>query len=115
MERQGIVVRANSPWSSPLHMVKKPVGWRPCGDFCLLNMMTVKDTYQLPNIPDVSVSFFFEDAFWGYECGVDISKDDGQDSRGFGLHLCRSGQYINCVIIIFRAPASPPRDTTAPA
>ena len=56
MERQGIVVRANSPWSSPLHMVKKSVGWRPCGDFSLINMMTVKDTYQLPNIQDFSAN-----------------------------------------------------------
>ena len=34
MEKDGIVRRSSSAWSSPLHMVKKADGsWRPCGDF----------------------------------------------------------------------------------
>jgi hypothetical protein len=33
LEKDGIVRRSDSPWSSPLHMVKKADGtWRPCGD-----------------------------------------------------------------------------------
>jgi hypothetical protein len=34
LERDGIVRRSDSPWSSPIHMVEKADGsWQPCGDF----------------------------------------------------------------------------------
>ncbi len=53
MERDGIVRRSNSPWSSPLHMVRKPDGsWRRCGDYRRLNLVTVPDSYPLPNMLD---------------------------------------------------------------
>ena len=55
MERDGIVRRSNSPWSSPLHLVRKPDGsWRPCGDYRRLNLVTVPDSYPLPNMLDFS-------------------------------------------------------------
>ncbi len=51
MERDRIVQRSTSPWSSPLYMVQKPDGsWRPCGDFRRLNLVTEPDTYPLPNM-----------------------------------------------------------------
>ena len=57
MEKAGIFIRrSNSPWSSPLHMVrKKDGGWRPCGDFRRLNTVTIPDCYPLPNIADFSL------------------------------------------------------------
>ena len=56
LERDGIVRRSDSPWSSPLHMVPKSDGtWRPCGDFRRLNLVTVPDAYPLPNMQDFSV------------------------------------------------------------
>jgi cleavage and polyadenylation specificity factor subunit 1 len=51
----GIIRRSNSGWSSPLHMVrKKDGGWRPCGDFRRLNILTTADRYPLPNMADLS-------------------------------------------------------------
>jgi hypothetical protein len=55
LERQGIIRRSNSQWSSPLHMVRKPDGsWRPCGDFRRLNLQTKPDRYTCPNIGDLT-------------------------------------------------------------
>lgn len=53
MEAAGIIRRSSSPWSSPLHMVRKSNGsWRPCGDFRRLNAATTPDRYPVPNIQD---------------------------------------------------------------
>jgi len=53
MEQLGIIRKSKSPWSSPLHMVRKSDGsWRPCGDFRRLNAVTIADKYPLPHIHD---------------------------------------------------------------
>lgn len=53
--KHGICRPSKSPWSSPLHMVKKPNGeWRPCGDYRVLNDKTIPDRYPLPFIQDIT-------------------------------------------------------------
>jgi hypothetical protein len=44
LEAAGIIRRSDSPWSSPLHMVRRNDGsWRPCGDYSRLNLATTHD------------------------------------------------------------------------
>jgi hypothetical protein len=53
LQEVGIIQRSTSPWSSPLHMVRKQDGsWRPSGDFLRLNLVTEPDVYPLPNMLD---------------------------------------------------------------
>jgi hypothetical protein len=55
MEKDGIVRRSNSPWSPPLHMVRKlDRSWWPCSDYRQLNLVTVLDSYPLPDMLDFS-------------------------------------------------------------
>ena len=53
LESAGIIRWSDSPWASPLHMVQKSDGsWRPCGDYCRLNIITRPDRYPLSYIHD---------------------------------------------------------------
>ena len=55
MEEMGIIRRSNSPWASPLHMVRKASGgWRPSRDYRCLNDVTIPDQCSVPHIQDFS-------------------------------------------------------------
>jgi hypothetical protein len=44
LEAAGIICCSDSPWSSPLHMVRQKDGsWRPCGKYRRLNLATTHD------------------------------------------------------------------------
>ena len=53
MEEIGAIQRSNSPWASPVVLVKKKDGTlRFCIDLRKLNSPTIKDTYSLPQIEE---------------------------------------------------------------
>ena len=55
MENLGIIQRSKSPWASPLHIVpKKDGGFRPCGDYRRLNVVTEADKYPIPYLHDAT-------------------------------------------------------------
>jgi hypothetical protein len=53
LEQKGIIWQPESPWASPLHMVRKQDGsWQTFGNYCQLNLVTIPDADPLPNMMD---------------------------------------------------------------
>ena len=47
----GMIILSNSPWASPILIVKKKDGsYCLVIDYCKLNLITKKDSYPLPQI-----------------------------------------------------------------
>lgn len=73
MLRMGVVEKTNSPWNSPVCLVRKPGKNRLCLDSRKVNALTVKDAYPLPHIEGLLSrledthyisSVDLKDAFW---------------------------------------------------
>ena len=95
MLHQGVIRESNSPWSSPVVMVKKKdSSWRFCINFRKLNERTVKDAYPLPRIDEtleaLAGSRFFStlDLASGY-WQVEVEEKD----RGKTAFSTREGHY----------------------
>ena len=63
MQQQGVIEPSNSPWASPVVLVRKKDGsLRFCIDYRKLNKVTRKDSYPLPRVDDLLDSL--SDAQW---------------------------------------------------
>ncbi len=72
MLKRGIVTESQSPWASPVVLVrKKDNTWRWCVDFRAVNLLSIINSYPLPRIDDsldrlfrCKVVFYFRSAKW---------------------------------------------------
>ena len=97
MEKEGVIEPSNSPWYSPVVLVKKKDGSTQfCVDYRQLNKITKKDSYPLPRINDtldalVGSKLSTLDLKSGYQqVGID-SKDKEKTAFSIGKWLIQKG------------------------
>ena len=95
MLRTGVIKKSNSPWSSPVVLVKKKDGSiRFCVDYRKLNSKTIKDNYPMPYIDETLEGFIGKTHF----SSIDLISGYWQflmdpESQQFTLFVTHKGTF----------------------
>jgi len=111
MLKTGVIEPSNSPWSSPVCMVRKKDGsYRYCVDYRRMNSVTIKDAFPVPDVKDA-----LDDSLRGAKYFAMIDLLSGywqlgmtQRARGRSAFCTRRGfyQFTRMAFGLSNAPAS---------
>jgi hypothetical protein len=102
MREMGCIRESNTPWLSPLVMVKKKTGdLRPCIDLRKLNRITIPDYFPLPKVTDAIDRI----AGCNFFTGLDLSKGFWQiplsDDASWKCGIISENKVYQCIAMPF--------------